>query len=309
MGADVNKSATTTTTDTRTTPGSELEPIPTPMRLQWRRVRFQVLPALVFTLSLVGTGLLWRNYGGAPQGVGEVNAMTIRVAAPHDGRLADLEGYPKIYDHVTAKQPIARFDVSHLVTQEEKAQDDLSQLQRDLDEANKQLDAATKAGAERAQLDALKRHAASLRDAVTTARLQLSTLTRQIQNATVEAPVSGKVTAVFRQPNEFVKQGQEIMTITPDTGAYIVSYVRPESAIVPKKDMKVVVRNQTRRKSAVSIVQEVGTQIEPIPDHQLVNTKKPEWGIPVRIAMPDPGLLPLRPGELVVLNFQSDDIK
>jgi multidrug resistance efflux pump len=304
LGADVNKTTTTTTTNP-----ADLEPIPTPMHLQWRRVRLQVLPAVVFMLSLAGTVYLWRNYAGTPNGVGEVSALTIRVAAPHDGRLADLDSYPKVYDHVAAKQPIARFDVSHLVTQEEKAQDDLSRLQRDLDDANKQLDQATKTGAERARLDDLKRHAASLRDAVTTARTHLNALTRQIQNATVEAPVSGKVTAVFRQPNEFVKQGQEIMTITPDTGAYIVSYVRPESAIIPKKDMKVVIRNQTRRKSAVSIVQEVGTQIEPIPDHQLTNTKKPEWGIPVRIAMPDPGLLPLRPGELVMLSFQSEDLK
>jgi multidrug resistance efflux pump len=295
--------------NTTTTTGADLQPIPTPMRLQWRRVRYHALPAIIFTLSLGMTAYLWRNYAGSPHGLGEVSALTIRVAAPHDGRLVDLEGYPKVYDHVLAKQPIARFDVGHLVTQEEKAQDDLSRMQRDLDDANKQLDEATKAGAERGKVDELKRHAASLRDGVTTARAHLNALTRQIQGATVEAPVSGKVTAVFRQPNEFVKQGQEIMTITPDSGAYIVSYVRPESAIVPKKDMKVVVRNQTRRKSAMSIVQEVGTQIEPIPEHQLVNSKKPEWGIPVRIAMPDPGLLPLRPGELVVLNFQSDEAK
>jgi hypothetical protein len=36
----------------------------------------------------------------------------------------------------------------------------------------------------------------------------------------------------------------------------------------------------------------------------LINPKKPEWGIPVRIAMPSPTVLPLRPGELVVLNYQ-----
>ena len=49
--------------------------------------------------------------------------------------------------------------------------------------------------------------------------------------------------------------------------------------------------------------------MQPIPEHQLTNSKKPEWGIPVRIAMPDPTLLPLMPGELVVLNFEMDASK
>jgi multidrug efflux pump subunit AcrA (membrane-fusion protein) len=291
-------------------PAAPLEPIPTPMRLQWRRVRYQVLPALIFTLSLAATGYLWKNYAGNPHGIGEVSALTIRVAAPHDGRLARLDGYPKVFDHVGEHQTVARFDVAHLVTQEEKAQEDLGRLQSDLDAANALVERSAKAGAaDASKLNELRQRAATLREAVAAGRNRLDGLSRQIQNATIVAPVSGKVTEVFRQPDEFVKQGQEIMTITPDAGAYIVSYVRPESAIVPKKDMRVVVRNQTRRKSAVSIVQEVGTQVQPIPEHQLVNSKKPEWGIPVRIAMPDPGLLPLMPGELVVLNFESDAAK
>jgi multidrug resistance efflux pump len=302
VSADVNNTAPAATRDA-------LAPIPTPMHLQWRRVRYQVLPAVIFTLSLSATAYLWKNYAGSPHGIGEVSALTIRIAAPHDGKLARLETYPKVYDHVTEHQTVARFDVGHLVTQEEKAQEDLSRLQSDLDKVNAQLDQAAKAGNEPAKSSELKQRAATLRDAVASARNHLDVISRQIQNATVQAPVSGKVTEVLRQPDEFVKQGQEIMTITPDTGAYIVSYVRPESAIRPKKDMRVVIRNETRRKSAVSIVQEVGTQVQPIPEHQLTNSKKPEWGIPVRIAMPDPTLLPLMPGELVVLNFEMDASK
>jgi len=287
-----------------------LAPIPTPMRLQWRRVRYQVLPAIIFTLSLGATAYLWKNYAGSPHGIGEVSALTIRIAAPHDGKLAKLETYPKVYDHVDANQTVARFDIAHLVTQEEKAQEDLGRLQNDLGDATAEVEKLGKAGgAEAAKLGEAKRRAATLREAVAAGRNRLEDLSKQIQNATIHAPVSGKVTEVLRQPEEFVKQGQEIMTITPDTGAYIVSYVRPESAIRPRKDMRVVIRNQTRRKSAVSIVQAVGTQVQPIPEHQLTNSKKPAWGIPVRIAMPDPTLLPLMPGELVVLNFEMDASK
>jgi multidrug resistance efflux pump len=301
----VNKPAT----PTAATADGALAPIPTPMRLQWRRVRYQLLPAIIFTMSLSATLYLWKNYNGSPHGIGEVSALTIRVAAPHDGRLAKLDAYPQVFDHVNANQTVARFDVGHLVTQEEKAQEDLGRLQDDLDKVSAQLEQAAKSNADASKLNELKHRASTLRDAVAAGRAHLDNLSRQVQNATIHAPVSGKVTEVFRQPEEYVKQGQEIMTITPDSGAYIVSYVRPESAVRPKKDMRVVVRNQTRRKSAVSIVQEVGTQVQPIPEHQLVNSKKPEWGIPVRIAMPDPSQLPLMPGELVVLNFESDTAK
>jgi multidrug resistance efflux pump len=303
VSADANKS------NTPAAAIDALAPIPTPMRLQWRRIRYQVLPAIIFTMSLSATLYLWKNYNGSPHGIGEVSALTIRVAAPHDGRLAKLDPYPQVYDHVYANQAVARFDVAHVITREEKAQEDLGRLQDDLGKVTEQLDQAAKSGADAAKLNELRHRAATLRDAVAAARAYLDDLSRQVRNATIHSPVSGKVTEVFRQPEEFVKQGQEIMTITPDTGAYIVSYVRPESAVRPKKDMRVVVRNQTRRKSAVSIVQEVGTQVQPIPEHQLVNSKKPEWGIPVRIAMPDPTLLPLMPGELVVLNFEIDAAK
>jgi len=200
---------------------------------------------------------------------------------------------------------IARFDDAKLITQQEKVQENLSKAQSDLDEANRGLEAAQKAG-DKAKLEQLKVQVSTLRTHVAELRSELNQLEDKIASAKIEAPISGTVTAVHRLPNEFVKQGQEIMTITQDQGACIVSYVRPGTGVVPKKDMKVLVRNQATKKSAYTIVQEVGTHVEPIPEHQLTNAKRPEWGIPVRIAMPDPSKLPLRPGELVVLNFSKE---
>jgi hypothetical protein len=117
------------------------------------------------------------------------------------------------------------------------------------------------------------------------------------------------VISINHQPNDFVKKGQEVITIGKDSGEYIISYVRPGTGIMPKKDMRVTVRGQDKRRSAESIVKEVGTQMQLIPDHQLTNAKKPEWGIPVRIGMPEASKLPLRPGELVVLNFRNEEEK
>ena len=282
-----------------------LEPIPTPLRLQLKRIRYQVLPAVIFALALAAVAYLWKNHAATPNGLGEVTAVTVRVSAPNDGRLTDGGGtYPRLYDHVDANQPIARFDVSLVITQHEKAEEDLTKLQNDLDAAQKGADEATKAG-DKVKGDSYRAQAASLRTAVTEARARFNDLGRKVNDGTVVAPISGTITAVHRYPNEFVKQGQEIFTITQDTGEHIISYVRPGTGVAPKKDMKVLVRNQNSKRQAYSIVQEVGSAVQQVPDQQLVNTKRPEWGYPVRIAMPDPTRLPLRPGEVVVLNFES----
>lgn len=121
----------------------------------------------------------------------------------------------------------------------------------------------------------------------------------QIAGRAIETPLAGTVTVVHRQPGEIVKAGQEILTITQDRGAYIVGYVRPDARIVPAADMKVSIR--AGKKSAMSKVAQVGTAIERIPEHVCAG-RKDQWGIPVRIDLPDG--LALRPGELVGIRFQ-----
>jgi len=288
---------------------TKLEPIPTPMKLQMRRVRYQVLPVVIFAISLALTAYLWKDYAGSPHGTGEVNATTVHVSAAHDGKLTAGEGYPRLYDHVDAGQLIARFEAGALIEQQSAAGEELSKKQEELSTVQQQLENATKAGektTDKAKVDALKAQVATLKTLLEETRSKFNRLTKQIEAANITAPVSGTVTAIHRQPNEFVKQGQEVMTISQDAGNYIVSYVRPGAAIMPKKNMRVTVRGQDGRKSAESIVQEVGTRVEPIPEHQLVNARRQEWGIPVRIAMPDTSKLTLRPGELVVLNFWDE---
>jgi hypothetical protein len=51
-------------------------------------------------------------------------------------------------------------------------------------------------------------------------------------------------------------------------------------------------------------VQEVGNQIEPVPPQQLANPRMPEFGLPVRIAMPSD--VKLRPGEMVGVIFRPE---
>lgn len=287
---------------------ADLESIPTPLSLKWKRLRYQIVPGVVFCVCALSAAFLWKGYTGGAQAYGEVEAVTLTVAAPRDGKLIELASSPKPFDRVVAGAPIARFDAGAFVTQQEKVQEDLSLSQKELDEANKKLEEAQKGGAAKTDVDGLRARVGALKAVVAEQRAHFEQLEKQIRGCTIEAPTSGTVTAVHRRPNEFVKQGQEMFTITQDSGSYIVSYVRPYGAVVPQKDQKVMLRGQSR-KTAVSIVQEVGTKLEPIPGHQLGNTggkrqTAPEWGIPVRIAMPSAEQLPLRPGELVSVLYR-----
>jgi multidrug resistance efflux pump len=216
--------------------------IPTPMPLQIKRVRYQVLPAVIFVFSLFATVFIWKGYAGSLHGTGEVSAISIQISSPRAGRLIDAPGYPRLYDHVEKGQPIARVSSGQ-------------------------------------------------------------------KSSELKAPFSGMVTMIKHRPGEFVKSGQEIMTIAQDGGAYIVSYIRPGSSIIPRKDMKVSVRGQDHQTWAETRVQEVGSHAVLIPEQQLTNAKKPEWGIPVRIEMPEAIDLPLRPGEIVLLNFRNSEEK
>src|SRR4051794_685377 len=141
-------------TPTPTIPAENL--IPTPMPLQIKRVRYQVLPAVIFVGSLFMTLLLWKGYAGSMHGTGEVSAIAIHISATRAGRLIDGDAYPRLYDHVEKGQPIARISTGQKSTE-------------------------------------------------------------------LKAPFSGMVTMIKHRPGEFVKTGQEIMTITQDGGAYIVS--------------------------------------------------------------------------------------
>jgi multidrug resistance efflux pump len=278
--------------------------IPTPMKLQMRRFRYSILPIAVFLLALMATIYLWKGYGGTPHGLGEVSAISLKVAAPLDGRLAASEQFPRLYDHVNAGDVLARFEADQDIERAAALQEDRDRKQKEFAAAQEELKAAQAAN-DKPKAESLKLQISSLKRALDEVDAEYKRVDRRVTNAEVKAPISGTVTAVWRQPGEFAKQGQDILTITQDAGGHIISFVRPGTGVMPKKDMKVVVRGQDSTKSASTIVQEVGTQVQPVPEHQLVNARKPEWGFAVRIAMPNSSELPLRPGELVTLSYDA----
>jgi multidrug resistance efflux pump len=144
---------------------------------------------------------------------------------------------------------------------------------------------------------------APLRNAIDAQQARIKELQLQIANLEIRAPITGTICAIYRWPGQAVRSGDPVMTIAADNSRYIVSYIRQEQIIRPKPGTPVLVKARgPKTETLASAVERVGSQMELIPLHQRRNAQLPEWGIPVRIAMPDK--LAIRPGELVDISFQ-----
>jgi multidrug resistance efflux pump len=143
---------------------------------------------------------------------------------------------------------------------------------------------------------------APLRDAVDAQQARIKELHLQIENLEIQAPITGTICAIYRWPGQAIRSGDPIMTIAADSARYIVSYIRQEQIMRTKPGAAVSVRpREPKAQTLASTVEQVGSQMELIPQHQRRNVQLPEWGIPVRIAMPKN--LVIKPGELVDVSF------
>jgi hypothetical protein len=93
------------------------------------------------------------------------------------------------------------------------------------------------------------------------------------------------------------------MEVSADRSVAIVAYLRGDQQLInPTKGMPVqVFLNRRPAQTVVGQVETVGGQVESVPNRQLRDQKVPEWGLPVRVAVPE-GVV-LRPGEIVTLDF------
>ena len=297
--------------------------IPTPWKLQVRRLRYQVAPVVIFLVAATTAGLLWKRHVIGPTTVGEVEAVRVVITSPADGTLIPLPR--EILDHniekfhrVRAGDVIAKMDDGPFIAAASRHENELDKLRRRLSDKQRQLASLTggvfarppastqKASEQKApdgSVDQLKLDISSLEEEVRFQESILRDLNQKIAACTIRSPVSGTVATIFAYPGTSVRQGREIMTITEDQGQYIVSYIRPNQGMRPKKDMLVDIRTAERRLSR-SRVQEVGNDVQPVPPQQLANPRMPEWGVPVRIAMPSD--VRLKPGELVGLVYRPE---
>jgi multidrug resistance efflux pump len=150
----------------------------------------------------------------------------------------------------------------------------------------------------------VKTQLAPIAAAIDVQNTRIAGLEVRIKQLTIHAPNSGVIAAIHHWPGENVPAGEPILTIASDKGSYLVSFVRQEQHVEPEKGMAVDVRKRAAVSSASEMaVESVGPQIEPIPQHLCRDPKIPEWGLPVRIALPDS--FPCRPGELFEVTFKK----
>jgi multidrug resistance efflux pump len=179
------------------------------------------------------------------------------------------------------------------------ARENVAQNQRRLADLGKvQIPAAVTA-----DLDKLIR---PLQDAVEVQQARVVEVQKQIAATTIRAPFGGMISAVHAYVGQAVQPGDPIVSLAAEKGAYIVAYLRQRQRIRPVAGDEVEVRPRLIPVEAhVATVIEVGAQYEQVPMHHLRDPQFPEWGLPVKIALPRGTSHVLHPGELVDLTFSA----
>ena len=282
-------------------------PIPTPWRVRWMRIRYQFVPVVTLALVVCLTGWLWSRHVGSGMAVGEVEAQRIPVTIGVDGVLAPLPRVVKQYDRVSEGDVIAALDPTPIEARRAARRVEVDRLRAEIEAlegiapgaAPRAQPATAPAAGAASTADRLQ----SLRTALATREEELGQIEAMLASLEVTAPVSGTVSRIYLRPGQFARAGDPIMEIFADGATYVVSFLREEQRhINPRKNMPVEVRPRTDPSRVVlGTVDTVGAQVEPVPAHQLRDQKIPEWGLPVRMAIPADSNL--RPGELVNLTF------
>ncbi len=139
-------------------------------------------------------------------------------------------------------------------------------------------------------------HALRVQDA------KIRELARQIAANEVRAPVSGMVSQVHCLAGTFVPRGEPIVTIAAEGAGHIVAYVDSSFGNGLRKNDTVQIRLRTSGSVvAEAKVMELGSQYELMPERLRRNPGIAQYGLPVKVSLPNE--LPLIPGEMVDLVF------
>ncbi|MDP6380371.1 MAG: HlyD family efflux transporter periplasmic adaptor subunit [Phycisphaerae bacterium] len=112
---------------------SALPRIKTPWLQHLRRIRYQLLPVVTFTVAVILTGWLWGRHVIQPNAVGEVYAERFDLISHEDGILASLSfGNLEIMDEIEAGQVVARIDDRSPVASLDAMQSELKGLRDQL---------------------------------------------------------------------------------------------------------------------------------------------------------------------------------
>lgn len=174
----------------------------------------------------------------------------------------------------------------------------LIEAEQQLAESEQQLDGLPEAFD--AELNVLLQ---PLRQAIEVHEAEMRELELQVGALQIRAPFAGEIAAVHIRPGQAVTAGQPIFTLADPHSQHVVVYFRDQSLIWPEPGMQVSL--YSRRDPSLmfdSSIVSIASQVEALPERHRTDVLVPEWGLPVRIALPEN--MPLRPGELVGVHIK-----
>jgi multidrug resistance efflux pump len=258
------------------------------MRVRWQRFRHQLLPVLTLIFCSILAGWLWYHQAAGGHAIGAVEIVHVPVSSAVHGTLAYLPGKQvQVLDKVGEGDVVATIDAAPFKLKRAALQAELDDLQRQAKESS---------DAERGK---------SLKAMIDSKQQELADADLKIESLQVRSPITGTVTHVHLRPGQAAQAGNPILEISADRSVAIVAYLRQDQQLInPTRGMPVqVTLNRKPAQTVMGQVETVGGQVESVPNRQLRDQKVPEWGLPVRVAVPEG--VALRPGEIVTLDFKA----
>ncbi|MFO7776336.1 MAG: hypothetical protein R6W89_11105 [Candidatus Hydrogenedentota bacterium] len=158
---------------------------------------------------------------------------------------------------------------------------------------------------EEGRIEGLTAHEERLRAAIAVQEEELRLTEAQLRPVELEAPMDGRVARMHKRGGEYVTEGEPILDISGSESERVVAFLRQPIQFEPEPGMPVQVRKRGGdRQGAETEVLVVGSHLEPIAEvlRQPLNLRGgQELGLPLIINLPPE--LPVRPGELVDVNF------
>ncbi|MFC1758439.1 HlyD family secretion protein [Planctomycetota bacterium] len=154
----------------------------------------------------------------------------------------------------------------------------------------------------------------SMRESLMTAReaqkAKIELLTLQIENMTIRSPVDGKIEVIHKRPSEAIVEGDAVMTIASDEAEFVIGYWRENHFERPTETMAVGVRlPQPDGVEYPAAIEEIGPQYILVPEHQLKDFGRREYGVPIKVRIPSELQGKVRPGQLVHLIYRGEKRK
>ncbi|MDR9418815.1 HlyD family efflux transporter periplasmic adaptor subunit [Gracilimonas sp.] len=141
---------------------------------------------------------------------------------------------------------------------------------------------------------------ATVNAAIDVLEKELTVVEEELKPRIIYAPITGKISNIYKGDGEFVRAGESIFGIESTEPKYILGYVRPPFTVKPEPGVKVQVRTRRPDRSYfASEITKVGGQIKFIERGLVRPGLNSESGLPVQIKVVHSEELKLYPGEYV----------